>query len=279
MSGGGRAPRAAAPPDLYGADRVAPLVDDLGRVGDGDLEFFREHGYLAILRAVDADRVAAAARAVDALIDGRQPDYRGVQFEQGLGGGDGLSPEERRLGVRKLMGFVDWDEDLGALSREPGLLALVGRLLGDEPELFQDMALLKPPGGREKPWHQDMAYFNVPVDAAVVGVWIALDEATAANGAMRVIPGSHRQGPQLHFNRRDWQVCDTEVDRGRQVVVPLPPGGALLWHGLTLHGSPPNHSAARRRALQFHYRPAAIALTTTEARMQVYGGEVRGAEC
>ncbi|MFU8780097.1 MAG: phytanoyl-CoA dioxygenase family protein, partial [Kiritimatiellia bacterium] len=33
-------------------------------------------------------------------------------------------------------------------------------LLGDEPALFQSMALLKPPGGVEKPWHQDNAYFS-----------------------------------------------------------------------------------------------------------------------
>ena len=34
-----------------------------------------------------------------------------------------------------------------------------------ELEIFQSLALLKPPGGREKPWHQDNAYFNVDGDA------------------------------------------------------------------------------------------------------------------
>ena len=56
------------------------------------------------------------------------------------------------------------------------------------------MALLKPPRGREKPWHQDHAYFNLPLDTPIVGVWIALDEATPENGCMHVIPGSHREG-------------------------------------------------------------------------------------
>ena len=46
------------------------------------------------------------------------------------------------------------------------LLRLVERLLR-APEggvrMMQDMSMVKPPGGREKPWHQDHAYFNYPV--------------------------------------------------------------------------------------------------------------------
>jgi hypothetical protein len=37
------------------------------------------------------------------------------------------------------------------------------------------MALLKPPGGgREKPWHQDKAYFNLTLDTPVVGTVLQL---------------------------------------------------------------------------------------------------------
>ena len=110
-------------------------------------------------------------------------------------------------------------------------------------------------------------------------MWIALDEATAENGALHLIPGSHRAGPVNHFKRRDWQICDTEVERQRDVVAPLKPGGALFWYGLTHHGSPRNQSEYRRRALQFHYRPASAGEVTTEERMQHFGGEVRGAYC
>ncbi len=40
-------------------------------------------------------------------------------------------------------------------------------------------------GGREKPWHQDKAYFRVPVDAPVIACWLALDDVTAENGSSR----------------------------------------------------------------------------------------------
>ena len=51
----------------------------------------------------------------------------------------------------------------GASSRSPE------RLIGGRPELFQDMALVKPAHGREKPWHQDHAYFNVAIGTPIVG--------------------------------------------------------------------------------------------------------------
>ena len=39
----------------------------------------------------------------------------------------------------------------------------------------------------------------------------------------------------------------------RTVSVSLRPGDALLFDGDLLHGTPPNDSRRRRRALQFHY--------------------------
>ena len=148
-------------------------------------------------------------------------------------------------------------EDRIALAQHPQMIAVLARLIGATPELFQDQALLKPPLiGREKPWHQDNAYFNLPPETAVVGVWIALDEATPENGCMYVIPGWHRAGPVVHFKRRDWQICDTDVAADAAWTVPLKPGGCLIFHGLLHHGTPPSRSPQRRRALQFHYKPA-----------------------
>ena len=182
--------------------------------------------------------------------------------------------------MRKFMHFVDYDDRLHGLAHHPQLLTLVQRLIGDIPLLFQDMALLKPPRmGREKPWHQDHAYFRVDLEARVVGCWIALDEATIENGCMVIAPGSHLKGPVVHFQRRDWQICDTDVDNSDALAVPLKPGGLLIFQSLLHHGTPPNLSAQRRRALQFHYRPQSAPLTSQEERLALFGGEGLGAEC
>ncbi|MCA1597043.1 MAG: phytanoyl-CoA dioxygenase family protein, partial [Chloroflexi bacterium] len=224
--------------------------------------------------------VVAAVQAMNDLIDGRDPAYSGILFEAiAADRPEDLSPTARRMTVRKLMSFVKHDAFLHSLALHPALLAVVRRMIGSEPELFQDMALLKPPGGREKPWHQDKAYFDFPVDTPVVGVWIALDEATVENGCMHVFPRSHREGPQIHFQRRDWQICDSAVIGRSCTAVPLPPGGCLFFDGLLAHGTPRNLTDQRRQALQFHYAPADRGEVSTADRMAVFGSEGRDVSC
>ena len=124
-----------------------------------------------------------------------------------------------------------------------------------------------------------MAYFNLPLETTVVGVWIALDEATADNGCMMVIPGSHKKGAQIHFRRRDWQICDTDVARGVALSVPLKPGSCLLFHGLIHHGTPANRTDQRRRALQYHYCSAHAEEMPTAYRLEHFGSEGKDVEC
>ena len=265
-------------PDLYRYDAEAEQVARFADIGPEQLAFFHQQGYLAVAEAFSPAQVAAAGDAVYDLIDGKQPEFRGVQLEASTQG-QKLTGAARREAVRKLMKFVDWDVRFQPLAADPDLLDVLTRLMGDTPVLFQEMALLKPPGGREKPWHQDCAYFNYPLGTTIIGVWISLDHASAENGCLHILPGTHREGPVNHFKRRDWQICDTDVQTKRDVVVPLAPGGCLLWHGMTHHGSPTNPSQKMRRALQLHYRPTRAGQIDTDERMQHFGGEVRGAEC
>jgi phytanoyl-CoA hydroxylase len=271
------------PEELYQYDRtVNKRVSTIGDVTEEDLGFFQEHGYLVVDELLDREEVEAARDGLLDLLAGKVPDFDGVQYEGGLvealDDPDEVPPEVKQDYVRKFMWFADHDERLGSIAAKPELLDLLDTLVGGEPEMFQDMALLKPPGGgREKPWHQDKAYFDVSLDAPVVGVWIALDEATAENGCMHLIPGSHHDGPVVHFDRRDWQICDTDVQVDRDVMAPLEPGGALLFDGLLHHGTPPNRSEKRRRALQFHYTAADA--EWLDERPEVYDSDGKDVYC
>jgi len=55
----------------------------------------------------------------------------------------------------------------------------------------------------------------------VVGVWLAIDEATLDNGCMRLLDGGHRANPRPHLAIRDWQLCDTDRLGVGSVAVPL----------------------------------------------------------
>lgn len=270
------------PPDLYRFDTTAKGISGgFTAVTETDIEYFHQYGYLVINDAFSDREVSDALAGMIHLMDGKRPDFRAIQFEPSLAKAkDEMEDDERRDAIRKIFNYVNHEPRLNAMATHPGLLDVLERIMEDTPQLFQDMALVKPPRyGSEKPWHQDCAYFNLPEGTTVVGVWVALDEATAENGCMHVIPGSHDEGPMIHFKRRDWQICDTDVPVGRDTMVPLKPGGCLFWHGLTHHGSPVNRSEQRRRALQLHYKPASCGEVTTQERMAVYGSEGKDVDC
>lgn len=270
------------PEALYSFDTVANSISGgFSSVSDKDISDFHQNGYLVIEDAFSPDEIRDALEGMVYLMDGKNPDFRAIQFEPKLvKQKDEMDADERRDAIRKIFNFVNHEPRLNALAAHSELLGVLERMMDDTPVLFQDMALVKPKlFGSEKPWHQDCAYFNLEEGTTVVGVWIALDEATAENGCMHIIPGSHNEGPMIHFKRRDWQICDTHVPIARDTMVPLQPGGCLFWHGLTHHGSPVNRSELRRRALQFHYKPAGCEDVTTQERMDVFGSEGKDVAC
>jgi phytanoyl-CoA hydroxylase len=238
------------------------------RLADADLARFHDQGYLALEGLLTPGEVAACAAALDDLARSR-PEGVGVQdepyYQRDAQAAQGI---DSALRVRKLWKFVGVSPTLGAVARAPRLTAILDRLVGPGARLIQDMALMKPPHrGAEKPWHQDNAYFDwTPLDG-VLGVWIALDPATVANGCMQIAPGTHRAGPAAHYHVRDCQLVDQASRAAAAEVVPLRPGGALFFSALLHHGTPPNRSPDRRRALQFHYAAAGCTRMTFREHM------------
>ena len=246
-------------PELYDAGAIATPIPAVEALSDAARAHYREHGWLAVSGLLDAGEIATAAEAVADLVEDRVPGFRGRIYEASVRPClAGMSPAERGDAVRKLFRFVADEPRLAALSEQPAMLTIIRSLLECRtPRLFQDMALLKPPRiGREKPWHQDHAFFDFSLETRFLGVWIALDPATIENGCMHVLDGGHRAGPRLHFRRRDFQICDTELlgatlrrlparARGRAVLrraaaarhahqqlAAAPPGAAVpLLHG------------------------------------------------
>jgi hypothetical protein len=94
------------------------------------------------------------------------------------------------------------------------------------------------------PWHQDSGVLQPEADpAALLTVWIPMTEATEANGALEVAPGSHRAEGDVLFH------CPADIARGlgpyipdqmiptNRVPVPMEVGSILLLHKRTIHRS------------------------------------------
>lgn len=246
---------------------------------------FKEDGFLAFDKVLSGEELESAKHAIsEAILIGRKKkdvavetgknDRFWVQFESGFIDQE-VSDEEAELKVRKIMGFKNLLPIFSLLAmNHKKIKGVLESLIGKEPILFQDMALIKPPFiGTEKPWHQDNAYFSVTPLDAVVGVWIALDDATVENGCMHVIPGGHKLGPLCHHHTFDCEVKPGRVPKDKVVPVEISAGGAMFFYGLLPHQTPPNSSPERRRALQFHYRCSSSSFVSKEAYDKVYAEE------
>lgn len=269
----------AASARLYRYDRIeTERLTTTAEVDDQQILRFWERGYMVVDQLLAPEEVAAALSGVDDIVQGRITGPRVQYMKNALWS----TPEEREMATRKLHKFVDFSPALHHACFHPQALDVLGRLFGEPAKFLEDQAILKPPSadaGLEKPWHQDMAYGNLSQSKMVIGIWIALDEATLENGCMHVIPGTHSDGPVPHFAIRDWQICDAHVAVERDIAVPLKPGGALFFAGLLHHGTPPNFSKSRRRALQFHYCPESSNKLTPQQFKEMFTSEMSEAEC
>lgn len=146
--------------------------------------------------------------------------------------------------------FFDWAYRL--VTNEILLNAVEG-ILGDDILVDGTLVFYKPPQDSSYvSWHQDSVYSGWNLTPST-SAWIALTPSHRANGCMRVIPGSHKQGLLDHANfpegpnllRRGEQV-ERVVDESRAVDVLLQPGEMSFHHSSIIHGSNPNTSAEPR---------------------------------
>ena len=113
-------------------------------------------------------------------------------------------------------------------------------------------------------WHQDSTYWGLS-SPEVATAWVALTPSNAANGAMAVIPGTHKLDQIPHrdtFDRHNLltrgQEVAVAVDETKAVPLILEPGEMSLHHVRLVHGSPPNPSGDRRIGFAIRYIPTHI---------------------
>ena len=123
------------PEELYHFDSVAEGIwGGFEAVTDADVQFFHDRGYLVIHDAFSPEEVSETLDGMLHLMDGKNPDYRGIQYEPKLvKHRSELSTKERRDIIRKIASFVKFEPRLKAISEHEGLIAVVQRLIEDDP--------------------------------------------------------------------------------------------------------------------------------------------------
>ena len=218
---------------------------------------FEETGQLTVESLISETQLDVVRDRMGAIAEGRI-DFPAAKLEYEPDAGDDRPATER---LRKINEAAAHDSVFMEHALNPAILDVIEDLLGPDVKLFGDQMFVKPPGGVEKTYHQDSAYFHI-APMAIITAWVALDDATLDNGCLWVIPGSHRQGVLDHSEvwmvggRQDQKIPDAAIDRSKEVPVLLKAGDCSFHHSLLLHRSGPNNTDQFRRGMASHYMSA-----------------------
>jgi ectoine hydroxylase-related dioxygenase (phytanoyl-CoA dioxygenase family) len=229
---------------------------DPSAVAGGLAAAFARDGVVCVRSVLDAGQVAAAARAIDAVL-ARPGPY--VQVASGADDPGSFTED-----------FCRWREipEIEQLARHSPVPAVAAALMATpQVRLYHDHVLVKEGGTRQRtPWHQDQPYYNV--DGHGVSAWIPVDPVPE-DGCLELVAATHR-GPWLMprtFLRGEarWfpegtlaELPDIEADRGAFDIrrFDLAPGDAIFFDFLTVHGAPGFPHRGRRRILSLRYLAA-----------------------
>lgn len=178
----------------------------------------------------------------------------------------------RRSGVFAVRNLLDESEDVRKLSDSEVVRELVEPILGADFLPVRGILFDKIPEANWKvPWHQDVTIAVMErVEAEGFGPWsmkadvlhvqppayvlervisvrIHLDPCGEANGALRVIPGSHKNG---RIPEEDIGGVRARIPEG---VCEVGIGGALLMRPLLLHASSPSQAPDHRRVIHLDF--------------------------
>jgi ectoine hydroxylase-related dioxygenase (phytanoyl-CoA dioxygenase family) len=185
-----------------------------------------------------------------------------------------LADAPGRGGVRNLL---KKSPRLRGLATQGSPAELATAVLGPEARPTKLTLFDKTPEANWKvPWHQDLTitvaerrdapgfgpwsikdglpHVQPPVSVLerILAIRVHLDETPAENGALRVLPGTHRLG----------RLSESRIAELRQQVpealCAVPAGGAMLMSPLLVHASSASRSPSRRRVLHFEYSSARL---------------------
>jgi hypothetical protein len=150
--------------------------------------------------------------------------------------------DERMLRIARLSGY-----DLRAADdRIDGLAAVI-----KNPGVVEGLSDL--------PWHRDCGLGGHPVLCPGLNVGVQLDAASAANGQLHILAGSHRHStpPITPENEHRWPIVSLDSQ----------PGDVTAHFSHVLHAAPPPSSPdAGRRAMYVTYVTEALFDTIPEGR-------------
>jgi ectoine hydroxylase-related dioxygenase (phytanoyl-CoA dioxygenase family) len=192
-------------------------------------------GYLVIENLMDERLLEQVRCRVEELFE-QEGAQAGVEFKQ--------EPHSRRLA-----NLVDKGEVFERVIDTPQILDCMEHVLGPRFKLSSlNVRSADPNNGWAQPLHADSG--AVADDR---GYWVCnsvwmLDDFTEQNGAIRMVPGSHRWGmaPEQALD-------DLYAPHPQEVLLTGRAGTVVVMNAHMWHGGTANRTAAQRRAMHVYY--------------------------
>ena len=220
------------------------------RLTEKQIAFFHDNGYLAGIRILTDEQIAALRSELEEFI---KPDHEGRELWYEYHTNESGDPKNvlfHALGAWRIgTAFHDvlWN---------PAFTVPASQLLDGAVRFWHDQLFCKPAHhGGVVAWHQDYSYWTRTKPMQHLTCWIGLDDATAENGCLQYIPGSHRwdllpiTGLANDMNAIMEVLTPEQKARFKPVAVELKAGEATFHHPLMVHGSYENRTDRQRRAL------------------------------
>jgi phytanoyl-CoA hydroxylase len=212
-----------------------------------EISTYREQGFLVVPNLLDAAEIAVWREVVTQAVEVR------------VAASNAPSDEYDAKVFTQCLRLADDFPAVRALVYDPRLAAIAAHLAGVSGlRCWHDQALFKSPWAPQTSWHLDDPFWSFDHPQAIT-VWVALDEATPANGCLYYLPGTHRQarydhtpiGSQIGGLFQQYP----EWSQITPVAAPVPAGGAVFHNGLTAHAAGCNLSGKPRRAMTMAWMP------------------------
>ena len=180
-------------------------------------------------------------------------------FEENAFNADGTLKYKKEKSINKIgHALHDLDPVFQKFSRSEKLKQFATAIGFKDSLLLQSMYIFKQPNiGGEVTCHQDSTFlYTEPID--IVGLWLALEDATTENGCLWAIPEGHRHGLKSRWVRAPeggmkFEIFDeTPWPEDQLVPLEVSKGSLILLHGLLPHRSFENRSTRSRHAYTLH---------------------------
>jgi hypothetical protein len=219
------------------------------RLGDEQLAFYRQEGYLAGIRILTDEQVEVLRHA---LFELTHPSNEANPLFYEYHSNESQDPEKilfHALGAWRIApAFHD-------LLWNPAFTVPASQLLEGPVRFWHDQLFCKPPlHGGQVAWHQDYSYWTRTEPVAHLSCWIGLDDSTRENGCLHYVPRSQHwsllpiTGLAGDMKAIENQLSEEQRAQFQPQAIELRKGEASFHHPLMIHGSFENRTDRPRRA-------------------------------